>query len=64
MFALLDEATSTLDPVLEAQCMRCVKSAGVTVISVAHRASVQKFHEQLLRMDGKGGYEVVDLDEQ
>lgn len=53
-FALLDEATSALDPASEAHCMRLVQTAGIAVISVAHRPSLLKFHDMKLTL-GEGG---------
>jgi ABC-type uncharacterized transport system fused permease/ATPase subunit len=55
-FALLDESTSAMDVALEAHCMTTAIAAGITCISVGHRPTLVKFHQKLLRLDGRGGY--------
>lgn len=58
-FTLLDEATSALDPNNEATLYERVKAMGITMVSIAHRSAVIRFHEQMLRLDREGGYEMV-----
>lgn len=48
----LDEATSALDPALEAEMYQAVLDdlPRTTVVSVAHRAGLQRYHRQILRL--------------
>lgn len=57
-YAFMDESTSALDVDLEEKCMHMCREAGITCISVAHRPSLLKYHQQLLRLDGEGGFSV------
>ena len=63
MFAILDEATSAINPDHEAELYKEVCSSGTTVVSIAHRLELRKFHANELKIkgDGKGGYEVSKL---
>eukprot|EP01012_Entosiphon_sulcatum_P047540 TRINITY_DN6471_c0_g1_i1.p1 TRINITY_DN6471_c0_g1~~TRINITY_DN6471_c0_g1_i1.p1 ORF type:complete len:969 (+),score=130.78 TRINITY_DN6471_c0_g1_i1:996-3902(+) len=60
-FAFLDEATASMDLDLEERCMRALITAGVTPISVAHRATVHAFHALRLELDGFGGFSVSEI---
>lgn len=53
-YALLDEATSALDEVNEANLYNDLKDMGVTWISVGHRPSLFKFHDQVLKLAENG----------
>lgn len=56
-FAVLDECTSQVTPEMENKMYTyATKSLNISVLSVAHRTSVWKFHKYLLQFDGKGGY--------
>jgi putative ATP-binding cassette transporter len=55
-FAVLDEATSAVDDQLEAKFYHQLRESNIIFISVAHRTSVVKYHDCLLRLDGKGSY--------
>ena len=58
----MDEGTSALDVELEEICMNaCVKTFNVTCVSVCHRSTLTKFHQQELRLDGMGNYAVKKL---
>ncbi len=48
----LDEATSALDEAAESQLYQTLKERlpGCTLVSVAHRANVARFHQQVLRL--------------
>ena len=65
---VMDEATSALDTVLEATCLQAVADLGVAMLSVAHRESVQRFHQQMLAVGHGGQFELtiigVDGDEE
>ncbi|XP_042860952.1 lysosomal cobalamin transporter ABCD4-like [Penaeus japonicus] len=55
-FALLDEATSALSIDVEEQLYQACLDLNITIVSVAHRESVIKYHNYLLTLDGKGGW--------
>ena len=54
-FAVIDEGTSALDVATEARCLQACVDARITMISVAHRPSVLRFHQNVIRLDGEGG---------
>ena len=58
-----DESTSALDVPLESRCMQLCLDAGITCISVGHRPTLIPYHNRLLRLDGAGGYTIVDIAE-
>lgn len=47
---LMDESTSALDVDNEAGAYRCLREAGVAVVSVGHRPSLTRFHSKVLRL--------------
>ena len=53
---ILDEATSALDNANEAALYQRLRSSGVTIVSIAHRAAVLQHHTHVLRLDGTGGW--------
>ncbi|BBN03675.1 vitamin B12/bleomycin/antimicrobial peptide transport system ATP-binding/permease protein [Marchantia polymorpha subsp. ruderalis] len=48
--AMMDESTSAMDEDNEAQLYREIDAAGITYISVAHRASLKCYHSNVLTM--------------
>jgi putative ATP-binding cassette transporter len=54
-YAILDEATSALDSANEA-ALRLLLEAGTTLISIAHRAAVVRYHTQVLELTGDTGW--------
>lgn len=54
-FAVLDEATSAIDADVEATLFEKLKRKGVTLVTVTHRASLLKFHENVLKIKGADG---------
>jgi len=59
-YAFLDECTSSVsEEVEEVLYQMCVKK-GITMISIAHRSTVRKFHQQEIRLDGVGGWKIVE----
>jgi ATP-binding cassette subfamily D (ALD) long-chain fatty acid import protein len=55
-FAILDECSSAIDEAIEQQLYSQCKELGITLITIAHRRSVWKYHQWILRFDGNGGY--------
>lgn len=55
-FAILDECSSAIDVDVEDTLYRQCKELGITLITIAHRRSVWKHHNWILRFDGNGGY--------
>src|SRR5262249_25466436 len=53
-FAILDEATSPLDEENEVALYSCLRDSSTTLISVSHRPSILRFHEQALELLGDG----------
>lgn len=62
-FAVLDEATSAINPDEEERLYTQVVSQGTTILSIAHRMALRKHHQLELRVagDGTGAYELVEL---
>ncbi|KAA0176670.1 hypothetical protein FNF27_01951 [Cafeteria roenbergensis] len=44
--AFLDEATSEMDPAAEARALEALRLAGVTTVSVGHRAALEGMHDR------------------
>jgi putative ATP-binding cassette transporter len=57
-YAILDEATSALDIANEDSLYRQLAGSATTLISVGHRASILKYHPQVLELDGNGGWQL------
>ena len=55
-YAILDEATSALDSANEAALYGQLLAAGITLISIAHRAAVVRYHTQVLELTGDTGW--------
>jgi putative ATP-binding cassette transporter len=55
-YVMLDEATSALDGANEAALYEKLKGDGTTIVSVSHRPALLRYHEQVLELDGRGGY--------
>lgn len=60
--AILDEATSALDSVNEARLYQRLHDQGVTLVSIAHRPAVLRYHQQVLLLHGDGGWELHPAD--
>ncbi|MBN3298720.1 ABCD4 protein, partial [Amia calva] len=60
-YAVLDEATSALTEEAEEQLYRACKQLGMTLISLGHRSSLDKYHEWKLRLCGGGRWELTKL---
>jgi len=59
-FAVLDEATSALDVFTEQMLYDQLTAKGVAVISVGHRPTLAKYHDQVLELRGNGGWRLMD----
>ena len=62
-FAVLDEATSAINPDEEAALYAGVARMGTTMLSIAHRLELRKFHQRELKVrgDGSGAWELQEL---
>ncbi|OAD65219.1 hypothetical protein PHYBLDRAFT_189609 [Phycomyces blakesleeanus NRRL 1555(-)] len=60
-FAVLDEATSTMDTATEDHLYSLTKEFGITLISVSHHPSVYRFHKRHVALDGHGNYTIGDI---
>lgn len=55
-FAILDECTSAVDLDVEKRIYEVCAEKGITVMTIAHRKSVWRYHNWVLKFDGNGGY--------
>ena len=54
-YAILDESTSSLNPEMEKQLYtEMAKDENLTIISIAHRLELAKYHHKQLKIDGDG----------
>uniref|UniRef100_A0A668AYH1 ATP-binding cassette, sub-family D (ALD), member 4 n=1 Tax=Myripristis murdjan TaxID=586833 RepID=A0A668AYH1_9TELE len=60
-YAVLDEATSALTEEAEAQLYRACKQLGMTLVSLGHRSTLEKYHDIQLKLCGDGRWEVTKL---
>ncbi|XP_077036593.1 lysosomal cobalamin transporter ABCD4 isoform X1 [Agelaius phoeniceus] len=58
-YAVLDEATSALTEEVEHELYRMCLQLGMTLISVGHRPSLEKFHSWILKLHGEGRWELT-----
>lgn len=56
LFAILDECTSAMSMDVEGELYLKAKELGITLFTVSHRSSLFKFHEYMLKFDGRGNY--------
>ena len=57
-YAMLDEATSALDIENEECLYRLLAESATTIVSISHRASVLKYHRQVLELGGNGHWQL------
>ena len=62
-YVILDEATSALDRVNEENLYETLQAASMTLVSIGHRISILKYHDQVLELNGNGEWEVVSSEE-
>ncbi|XP_062324161.1 ATP-binding cassette sub-family D member 4 isoform X1 [Osmerus eperlanus] len=60
-YAVLDEATSALSEEAEGQMYRACQQLGMTLLSLGHRSSLEKYHDVLLKLCGEGRWELTNL---
>eukprot|EP00177_Eucheuma_denticulatum_P001688 GFKZ01003037.1.p1 GENE.GFKZ01003037.1~~GFKZ01003037.1.p1 ORF type:complete len:688 (+),score=101.92 GFKZ01003037.1:72-2135(+) len=60
-FAVLDECTAAVSADGEVVLYKAMASAGITLLSVAHRQAVMEFHEAAIVLDGAGGWRFMHL---
>ena len=61
-FAILDECTSSVTLEIEKTMYDEAKALGITLMTVSHRRSLWKYHNNILQFDGQGGYVFTKLD--
>ncbi|XP_066483163.1 lysosomal cobalamin transporter ABCD4 isoform X2 [Tiliqua scincoides] len=60
-YAVLDEATSALTEDAENELYRICAQLGMTLVSVGHRSSLEKFHSWILKLCGAGKWELMRI---
>lgn len=60
-FAILDECTASVTLDTETIIYTHAQELGITLLTVSHRASLWKYHNKILQLDGQGGYIFTDL---
>lgn len=60
--AFVDEATSALGLEMEEKIYKKCKELNITIVSIGHRESLLKFHDQLLHLDGEGGWTLSPIE--
>lgn len=61
-FAILDECTSAVSVDVEGFMYTHCRKIGITLFTVSHRKTLWKYHEYVLRFDGRGSYEFEPID--
>ncbi|KAI9788246.1 MAG: hypothetical protein M1816_007012 [Peltula sp. TS41687] len=61
-YAILDECTSSVTLETEGLMYETAKSLGITLMTVSHRRSLWKYHQNILQFDGQGNYIFTELD--
>src|SRR5690554_1498590 len=64
VFAFLDESTSALDVYHQDLCMRAIVAAEITMISVAHRATVLPYHDHVLSLTMTGDWSLAPISQE
>lgn len=62
-YAILDEATSALDLENEQHLYEQLQATKTTFVSVGHRLSLVKYHQQVLELLGDGSWRLVSTEE-
>jgi vitamin B12/bleomycin/antimicrobial peptide transport system ATP-binding/permease protein len=61
-YAILDEATSALDVKNEAHLYSVLAESGVTYVSVGHRPTLTRYHNQVLELIGDGSWRMLTIE--
>jgi ATP-binding cassette subfamily D (ALD) long-chain fatty acid import protein len=61
-YAILDECTSSVTLDIERVMYETAKGLGITLMTVSHRRSLWKYHNNILQFDGQGNYIFTKLD--
>jgi putative ATP-binding cassette transporter len=59
-YALLDESTSALDAANEELLYAQLAELSITPVSISHRPALQKYHRQVLELQGEGHWRMVE----
>uniref|UniRef100_A0A1I7ZL51 ABC transmembrane type-1 domain-containing protein n=1 Tax=Steinernema glaseri TaxID=37863 RepID=A0A1I7ZL51_9BILA len=62
ILAVLDEATSSVSVDMEKTMYELLRHHNISYVSAGHRPSLIQFHKKELRLDGKTGWSVIDLE--
>ena len=57
-YVMLDEATSALDVANEEHLYRQLMETSTTLVSISHRPTVLKYHQQVLELTGNGSWQL------
>ncbi|KAG0295628.1 ATP-binding cassette sub- D member 4 [Dissophora globulifera] len=61
-FAVLDEATSSMDNVSENEMFKQCRLLNITCITVCHHASLERYHQRKLTMNGHGAWSLSEIE--
>ena len=61
-YAILDECTSSVTLEVEKAMYDNAKALNITLMTVSHRRSLWKYHDNILQFDGQGNYIFTKLD--
>ncbi|KAI4240725.1 MAG: hypothetical protein L6R40_004970 [Gallowayella cf. fulva] len=61
-YAILDECTSSVTLEVEKAMYDNAKALGITLMTVSHRRSLWRYHDDILQFDGQGNYIFTKLD--
>ena len=62
-YVILDEATSALDLQNEAELYQQLEATKTTFISVGHRLSLLKYHQQVLELTGNANWQILSTED-
>ena len=62
-YAILDEATSALDVQNEKMLYQKLQDSDTTVVSVGHRPSMLRYHQQVLQLTGQSQWQVSSVED-
>jgi ATP-binding cassette subfamily D (ALD) protein 3 len=62
IFGVLDESTSATSQDIEPVMYEAALKRGITLLTVSHRETLMRYHQQVLVLDGAGGHTVSNKD--